>query len=338
MTLSLHSMVTLPDWALFAAVGMVALGIALIGMLLTPKKRNTSDLSLEDRLSLYGANQASEHPARSGKGNGEDPFAATKAAAEAMLKRNESMEEKIAKRLESAGSEMRANEWLLLHVGIVVAAGFLGLLIGGGNIFVGVLFLGVGALLPWMFLGFKRNKRKKSFQSQLPDTLQLMSGSLSAGLSLQQSVDTIVNEGTEPMAGEFRKVLVETRLGVPLEDAMEGVVQRFDSKDFGWVVMAIRIQRQVGGNLGELLDTVAGTIREREYLRRQVATLSAEGKLSAYILGGLPPLFALYLVLTRPEYILPMFGDPRGIVILGAGVVMLSIGAFWMSRIVKVEV
>src|SRR5690606_36087803 len=116
-----------------------------------------------------------------------------------------------------------------------------------------------------------------------------------AGLSLAQSMDTVVREGGEPVSGEFKRVLVETRLGVPLEDALEGVAERFESKDFEWVVMAIRIQREVGGNLAELLDTVAATMREREYIRRQVNALAAEGNLSAGVLAVLPPAFLLYL-------------------------------------------
>ena len=154
-----------------------------------------------------------------------------------------------------------------------------------------------------MCLGLKRSRRRKAFSTGLPDTLQLMAGSLTAGLSLAQSIDTIVNEGVEPIASEFRRVLVETRLGVSLETALEGVAERFDSKDFAWVVMAINIQRRVGGNLAELLDTVAATIREREYMRRQVAALAAEGKLSAFVLGGLPPLFFIYLLLTKYDYV-----------------------------------
>ena len=137
-----------------------------------------------------------------------------------------------------------------------------------------------------------------------------MSGSLSAGLSLAQSIDTIVREGTEPIAGEFRRVVVETRLGVTLEDSMEGVAERMESRDFEWVVMAIRIQREVGGNLAELLLTVAATLREREYLRRHVRALSAEGRLSCCILGGLPPGFLLYLTLTKPDYVKPMYTTP----------------------------
>jgi tight adherence protein B len=184
----------------------------------------------------------------------------------------------------------------------------------------------------------RRSRRRKAFGKALPDTLQLISGSLAAGLSLAQSIDTVVNDGVEPVSGEFRRVLVETRLGVSLEEALEGVAARFESKDFSWVVMAIRIQRQVGGNLAELLDTVAGTMRERAYLRRQVAALAAEGKLSAYVLGGLPPLFLIYLVLTNWTYVHPLFDDPRGWVMLGGGTLWLGVGVFWMSRLVKVEV
>ena len=104
------------------------------------------------------------------------------------------------------------------------------------------------------------------------------------------------------------------------------------------MVMAIRIQRQVGGNLAELLDKVAGTMREREYMRRQVAALAAEGKLSAWVLGGLPPGFMVYLLLTKRDFVMPMFTEPIGWLMLGGAVVLLSVGVFWMSRIVKVEV
>jgi tight adherence protein B len=189
-----------------------------------------------------------------------------------------------------------------------------------------------------MWLGLKRSRRRKSFSKNLPDTLQLMAGSLTAGLSLAQSIDTIVNEGTEPITSEFRRVLVETRLGVSLETALEGVAERFNSKDFAWVVMAINIQRRVGGNLAELLDTVAGTIREREYMRRQVAALAAEGKLSAYVLGGLPPLFFIYLLFTKYDYVSVLWSRPLGYLMLAGSVCILGIGAFWMSRVIKVEV
>jgi tight adherence protein B len=147
-----------------------------------------------------------------------------------------------------------------------------------------------------------------------------------------------VREGTEPIGSEFKRVLVETRLGLSLETALQGVADRFQSEDFAWVVMAINIQRQVGGNLAELLDTVAGTMREREYIRRQVAALAAEGKLSAMVLGGLPPAFLLYLIFANHDYVMVLFTRPLGIAMLVGMGVILSVGVFWMSRIVKVEV
>jgi tight adherence protein B len=258
--------------------------------------------------------------------------------AEKVLRANKSLETRIEERLDGAGNPFKPAEWVLVHLAVFLGAGALGFLIGGGSVVVGILFLVLGAIGPWFFLGFKRGRRRKKFEASLPDTLQLMSGSLAAGLSLAQSIDTIVREGTEPISSEFKRVLVETRLGISLDDALEGVAQRFESKDFAWVVMAIRIQRQVGGNLAELLDTVAATMREREYMRRQVSALAAEGKLSAWVLGGLPPAFMLYLLVSNRDYVMPMFTNPLGLLMLGGAGLILGVGIFWMSRLIKVEV
>jgi tight adherence protein B len=259
-------------------------------------------------------------------------------AAATVLQHNKGLEAKIAARLEAAGSHVKAAEWLLLQMAILVVCGVVGLAIGKGNLIIGLLFLLAGLFVPWAWLGHRKRKRYKAFNEALPDTLQLMAGSLQAGLSLAQSVDTIVREGTEPIAGEFKRVLVETRLGVSLEDALDGISQRFQSKDFEWVVMAIKIQRQVGGNLAELLTTVAETIRERQYMRRQVAALAAEGKLSAYVLSGLPIFFMIYLLLTKRDYVWPMFTQPLGWLMLGGLGLLLFLGAFSMSKLIKVEV
>ena len=116
-----------------------------------------------------------------------------------------------------------------------------------------------------------------------------MAGGLQAGLSLPQAVDTVVREGNEPMAGELRRALVEQRLGVDITDALEGVGERMESEDFDWIVMAIRIQREVGGNLAEILHTVSDTLREREYLRRQVQGAQRRGPALGLHPDGLPP-------------------------------------------------
>jgi tight adherence protein B len=328
---------TPPSWALYAGPGALALGLIFLFALMVPRK---SAITAADRVTRYSEAQAAGGVADSSSSllDTDVTFASAKETAANVLRRNKDLDARISSRLQGAGSELKSSEWLLVHGGLFFLSGLIGLVLGGGNLLIGFAFVALGLFGPWMYLGFKRSRRRKAFNTTLPDTLQLMSGSLAAGLSLAQSIDTIVREGAEPIASEFRRVLVETRLGVSLEDALEGVGERFESKDFEWVVMAIKIQRQVGGNLAELLDTVAATMREREYVRRQVAALAAEGKLSAWVLGGLPPLFMVYLLLTNYDYVIVMFQEPLGWAMLAGAVTILGVGVFWMSRLVKVEV
>ena len=245
-------------------------------------------------------------------------------------------ESRLTTRLNGAGSSFTASEWLLLHGGIAALSGLVGLIMSGAIGMFGCL--AIGALAPWLFLKFKHGRRLAAFNSQLAETLQLTAGGLSAGRSMPQAIDTVVREGAEPMAGELRRALIEQRLGVEISDALDGIADRMESQDFAWVVMAIRIQREVGGNLAELLTTVADTLREREYLRRQVRVLSAEGRMSAWVLGSLPIIMFFYLLLTRPEFITPLFTQFLGLAMLAAAVALLGVGFFWLSRIVKVEV
>jgi tight adherence protein B len=246
------------------------------------------------------------------------------------------LETRISQRLAGAGSALTASEWLLLHAGIAMGAALACFVLGGGGL--AVLGFVLGLVGPWVYLKFRHSRRLNRFNGQLAETLGLMAGGLQAGLSLPQAVDSVVREGNEPMAGELRRALVEQRLGVDITDALEGVGQRMDSADFDWIVMAIRIQREVGGNLAEILHTVADTLREREYLRRQVRALSAEGRLSGYILVGLPPLIGVYMLFVNPEYISVLYTTIPGFLLLGLAAVLLSIGAFAMSKLAKVEV
>ncbi|MCW2816361.1 MAG: hypothetical protein JWN84_3816 [Nocardioides sp.] len=326
-----------PEWLIYVGVAVFGAGLLVALVMLAPAKPVV--MSAEERVTTYAASTfagtsvalTKDEPQSDLKKQANDAVAG-------MLERNKGLDERIGQRLEGAGSELKPSEWLLVHAGLFFAISLVGLLLGGGNLMVGIVFMALGVFLPWLYLGFKASRRRKAFNAALPETLQLMSGSLSAGLSLMQSVDTIVREGAEPIQSAFRRVLVETRIGVSLEDALDSVADRFDSRDFRWVVMAIKIQRQVGGNLAELLNTVAATMREREYMRRQVAALAAEGKLSAIVLGALPPAFLLYLLVGQGDYVKVLFTDPRGLImIIGAGL-WLGVGVFWMSKLVKVEV
>lgn len=247
-------------------------------------------------------------------------------------------ESTIGSKLEAAAVPLRPAEWLLIHVGLTIGLGLLLMLVFSGRILPTLVGMLIGFLIPWMYLSVKESGRRKAFLAALPDTLQLMAGSLSAGYSMPQAVDTVVREGTPPISTEFNRALVETRLGVDIEDALQGIADRMSSVDFSWVVMAIRIQREVGGNLAEVLNTVSATLRERERLRRQVQVLSAEGRLSAWILGFLPIAFALYLTLARPDYLAPMVTTLVGWIMIGVGLVLLAVGAVWLRKVVKVEV
>ncbi|MCM0621665.1 type II secretion system F family protein [Nocardioides bruguierae] len=325
--------VSLPGWAAYVGVAALALGLGALLVGLVPRHRTRS---AEDVVRDY---------VRSGTGRPVGPDAdqrqvrerATDAAAE-LLSRQRTLEARIALRLEASGSGLKPAEWLVAHVAVVVLAGLAGLLLGAGDPVVLLLAVALGLVVPWLVLRVRSNRRRTRFGAALPETLQMLAGAIAAGQSLMQAVDTVAAEGIDPVAGEFRRALVETRLGVALEDALEGVAVRFASEDLAWVVMAIRIQRQVGGNLAELLERVAGTMREREYLRRQVSALSAEGRLSAVVLGALPVLFALYLLVAQRDYVMVLFTDPRGLVLVGFGAALLVLGIFWMSRLVKVEV
>jgi tight adherence protein B len=315
--------------------GMVVL-LGAFGVLGKAKKE-----SLEQQISAYTrAGAAKNASGRQSAAQGQSKNVASSAVeiAQKALEGNKTFEGKLAGKLEGADISLKPAEWILVQAGIAIGAGLIGFLLSAGGILLTVVMVFVGAVLPWLILGIKKSRRLKAFNAQLPETLQLISGSLSAGLSLAQSMDTVVREGTDPVAGEFRRALVEARLGVQVEDSLDSIAKRMESADFEWVVMAIRIQREVGGNLAELLLQVAKTMREREYLRRQVKTLSAEGKLSAYILGALPPGMLLYMLGANPAYLAPMFANLMGWVMLGGAAVLMAVGAFWMSRVVKVDV
>ncbi len=248
------------------------------------------------------------------------------------------MEAALAHELEKAAVPLKPGEWAIIHLGLAIGASLLALLLTGGRLVTTLIGLLLGVLVPFGYLSVKATRRRAAFHARLPDILQLMAGSLQSGYSMPQSVDTVVREGTQPIATEFNRALVETRLGVPLEDALDGVAERMDSLDFAWVVMAIRIQRQVGGNLAEVLTNVAATLRERERLRRQVQVLSAEGRLSGWILALLPMVFGLYLLLVRPDYLRPLWTTTVGLVMLGVAAVLMVVGTLWLRRVVTVEV
>lgn len=265
----------------------------------------------------------------------------------ALLKRAVEITEGMAERrgmlarleqtLEQADLPLRAGEALTAGAGIAAAFFVLGLILTGS--WPGMLVLGIlGVLVPGFLVRMKASRRQKAFMSQLPDTLQLLSSTLKAGYSFMQGVEAVSQEVEDPMGGELRRIVTEAQLGRPLEEAMDASAERMDSPDFAWAVMAVKIQREVGGNLSELLLTVAETMTERERLRRDVATLTAEGKMSAIVLGALPILLGLAMWGINPTYINTLFTDGFGKVLLGMSIVAALAGFAWMKKIINIDI
>jgi len=252
--------------------------------------------------------------------------------------RSHGLHERLTTRLARAGLSFTPSEWLLLQFGLAAVTALLFVVFGLPPVVAVLVGMTIGPILSHVFLGFRFSRRRAAFAAALPDTLQLIAGSLSAGYSLAQSLDGVVNQGEQPVSGEFGRALAESRLGVPIERTLEHVAERIDSEDFRWVALAVQIQHQVGGNLAEVLLTVAQTMRERVQLHRHVRALSAEGRLSAYILSGLPIAFALYLAVARGSYLRPLYTTHLGLGMIATGVVLFGLGALVMSKLIKVEV
>jgi tight adherence protein B len=267
----------------------------------------------------------------------ENPFVQTALAISSVFVRSLKAQAAIAERLDRAGIRLRPNEWVLIRIAACVVSIGLFLLLLGPVFGVVIGFL-VGFAGTAIFRRIRTERRYQAFADRLPDALQLVVGSLRAGFSLGQAIDAMIREAPEPLATEFTRALATTRLGADLDDALARLAQRMRSRDLEWVVIAIRIQREVGGNLAEVVSTNVEAMREREGLRRHVRALSAEGRLSAYILCGLPPLVIVMMLAIRQEYMLPLFTSARGIMLLVLAAVLMAAGSFWMWRTVKVEV
>jgi tight adherence protein B len=192
-----------------------------------------------------------------------------------------------------------------------------------------------GALAPYGFLSFKARKRLKAFDEQLPDMLVTMAASLKAGHSFRQGIQSVVDEGVDPAAKEFKRVLNETRLGRPMDDALSDMAERVGSKNFEFVMSAVTIQRQVGGSLAGLFDMVADTVRQRQQFHRKIRGLTAMGRMSAYTLVGLPFVVGLAIFAINRDYMKPLLTTSTGHKLLILMFVMMGIGSLMLKKIVS---
>ncbi|HSM02929.1 MAG TPA: type II secretion system F family protein [Acidimicrobiia bacterium] len=236
--------------------------------------------------------------------------------------------------LEAAGVALSATEYVLIITGLALTGAALSLLLG--SLMLGLLLLVNAVLIPRLWLSRAADRRRAAFADQLEGNLQLIAGTLRAGYGLSQAVSTVAEEAPSPSRDEFGRVVVEIRLGRDLPDSLRATASRMQNEDFGWVADAIAIQQEVGGNLAEILDGVAATIRDRNNIRRQVHALSAEGRMSAGVLIALPIVLAFAISVVNPGYLDVLFSTPLGRFILGTGVVLMTIGVVWIRRLIRI--
>lgn len=240
-------------------------------------------------------------------------------------------------RLTQAGSNLKAGEFIAIVAMASALMGALGWALGK-SFLVGLLLALATPLIGMMYLRNRARKRLMLLESQLPAVLQLLAGSLDSGSSLLLALELASEEGDAPLATELKRVIAETRVGRPLLESLEAMADRIGSKDISWTVEAIRIQHQTGGRLADTLRVLAEFMRARLEVRGEVRALSAEARISGKVLIGMPICIGIFLFVFRRGYLDPLLTTTFGQLMLGAAVIGMVLGSFWMRRLVQVEV
>ncbi len=236
--------------------------------------------------------------------------------------------------LERGDVPLKTVEFAWLSIACSFALGIVAALTGRSSLWI-LAFMAMGALAPYGWVSFKARRRVRAFENQLPDLLITMAASLKAGHSFKQGLQSVVDEGQEPAAKELKRVLTDTRLGRPMDEALAETAERIGSKNFSFVITAVNIQRQVGGSLAGLFDMVADTVRQRQQFARKIRSLTAMGRASAYVLIGLPFFVALAITVMNPTYMDPLYHSSTGHKLMLLGLGMMAFGSLALKRIVS---
>lgn len=242
----------------------------------------------------------------------------------------------LQRRLEDVGWKMRTSEFALLHVGGLFVA-LLALRFVGASVPVLILATGLLSIAPVVYLDYLAKRQCQRFERQVPEVLIMIANSLRAGQGFEQALKVVADDAPEPTSREFRRLLTQQRLGVEPEKALQALADRMRSESFEWAVMATIIQRRVGGNLAEIYERLAATLREREKLRREAQSLSAEGRYSAMVLVALPFVLAIALFVINREYVSLLWERRLGLLMVAAGLAAMGVGLVWIKRIIRLE-
>jgi len=324
------------------AIILIAAGIASSG----------SGSGITSRLERYASGKEEQaRPASTGQG----PLSDLIAQSVALANLNKVVEQRdfganLARELARADLKLKSSEYLFIWAGSTIGVPVLFFILGFvftafGSPIALLAGLFVGFMLPRFWLGRRKSGRLNSFNKMLPDTITLIANALRAGSSFLQAIELVVRESRPPVSIEFGRVIREVNLGLAFEVALENMVRRVKSDDLELMATAIAIQHTVGGNLAEILDSIAFTIRERVRIKGEIRTLTAQQRLSGYVVAGLPFALAGFIYLAAPTFFDPMFvnppgiaGLPAGVIILAVGIVMMFIGFMFIRKIVDIEV
>lgn len=242
----------------------------------------------------------------------------------------------LAEELEKSDISRKPEDFIIIWIIITFVPGLLFILIFKNQLIAPMLMI-IGAVAPILYMKNKQKKRRDMFESQLSDALMIASNCLKSGLTFNQAMDTISNECDDPIKSEFKRTINEITFGSSQDDALEAMAERVKSEDFNLVVSAVSVQRQTGGNLSEILDTIAGTIRERYKIKGEIKTMTGQGRVSGIIIGVLPIVLLLVMSLINKDLIMTLFTTMIGKILLVISICLETIGAIIINKIVTIK-
>jgi tight adherence protein B len=310
--------------------GGIALVLLVIGIILNA----TSEKGLvDDRLNKYLEEEKAQEPGRESK----------TAITDWVNRRVEksSLGERIARDLARADLKFKPGEYIALYVIAIVGMGMIAFLIGGRLTLSAAIGGVIGAFLPRMYLKSQQAKRLQKFNDQLPDMLNLMVNGLRAGFSTLQAMEAVSKELPPPICDEFRRVVQEMQLGIPMEKSLSNLLRRIPSEDLDFVVTSINVQREVGGNLAEIMDIISYTIRERVRIKGEIRVLTSQVTYSGKILSLMPVFLIVILYFLNRDYIMELFTPQNvvcGSIAVGTAILLIIVGYVVMNKIAQIEV
>ncbi len=321
------------NWLIILGAIAAGLGVFLLMVILFGGGSGKRDAGITGRLGSYGEPQTKKSSGLFGRFR----FLRRAAASAEGYVDSRGDSRMIERALEQANVPMTSGEAIIAAFAVAIIIGLLVGLITRSFLWGAVAAVVVPIVL-YVLVSSAASKERTKFANQLPEVLTLLATSLRAGYSIMQAIEAVASEAPDPANREFGQAMSEIRLGRPLIDALGDIAVRMESRDFEWAVMAISIQREVGGNLAEVLQSTAETMLFRNRFRREVKALTAEGRLSMYIMVGLPFVIAGVIFFLNPEYLTPLWTTFPGVIAVGGALVSMVLGTLWMRKIVNIEV